>query len=309
MPFNQQLKPHSRKKGYKPAEGNSRAIAGHNRTIPRTRQHVKPRPGDSLRSDRALCCISFVSMIRALPCIYRSKRKPGRFACTATALAFAHRHSHCRNLVAERVHRPFGIAQIVIPMHFLVEQSASRTSSFSSLLRILVLEELHGTRHTRLDVPDPDRACRSQVPSTGYVYSGRFSRSISAGTSLSSEPRITQPKAERVRGRLHRMQCQNRVVLRLRVTIAAIQRKRVGSGYPRPCVAAIAALRCSSSTNTYSSGAVAIYGCPPISARRFLAAGSVTRIADQSFRNWLLAACCATVSRRFDDIVRPAASA
>ena len=42
--------------------------------------------------------------------------------------------------------------------------------------------------------------------------------------------------------------------------------------------------------------AVAIYGCPPISARRFLVAGSVTRMADQSFRNWLLAACCATVS-------------
>ena len=71
-----------------PAEGNSRAIAGHNRTIPRTRQHIKPRPGGFIAIHRALCCISFVSMIRALPCIYRSKRKPCRFACTATALAF-----------------------------------------------------------------------------------------------------------------------------------------------------------------------------------------------------------------------------
>ena len=88
VPLNQQLKPHSRKKGYKPRRGNSRAIAGHNRTIPRTRQHINPRPGGFIAIHRALCCISFVSMIRALPCIYRSKRKPCRFACTATALAF-----------------------------------------------------------------------------------------------------------------------------------------------------------------------------------------------------------------------------
>ena len=86
------------------------------------------------------------------------------------------------------------------------------------------------------------------------------------------------------------MKRQNCVILRLSVTIAAIQRKLVGSGLNAlgSCDGRIAMFV---KHKQYSSGAVAIYGCPPISARRFFAAGSVMRIADQSFRNWLLAAC------------------
>ena len=67
-----------------PAEGNSRAIAGHNRTIPRTRQHIKPRPGGFIAIHRAL----LYQPQRYVYTVYRSKRKPCRFACTATALAF-----------------------------------------------------------------------------------------------------------------------------------------------------------------------------------------------------------------------------
>ena len=67
-----------------PAEGNSRAIAGHNRTIPRIRQHIKPRPGGFIAIHRAL----LYQPQRYLYTVYRSKRKPCRFACTATALAF-----------------------------------------------------------------------------------------------------------------------------------------------------------------------------------------------------------------------------
>mgnify|MGYP000343938832 CR=1 FL=1 len=84
VPLNQQLKPHSRKKATSPAEGNSRAIAGHNRTIPRTRQHIKPRPGGFIAIHRAL----LYQPQRYVYTVYRSKRKPCRFACTATALAF-----------------------------------------------------------------------------------------------------------------------------------------------------------------------------------------------------------------------------
>lgn len=56
----------------------------------------------------------------------------------------------CRNLVAERVHRPFSIAQIVILVHFGVERIQAGQQLLIATW-ILVLEELHGTRHTRLD--------------------------------------------------------------------------------------------------------------------------------------------------------------
>lgn len=133
-----------------PAEGNSRAIAGHNRTIPRTRQHIKPRPGGFIAIHRALCCISFVSMIRALPCIYRSKRKPCRFACTATALAFTPSSIAFAAIWSLNVSTGRSVSRKLILVYFDVERIQAGQQLLIATW-ILVLEELHGTRHTRLD--------------------------------------------------------------------------------------------------------------------------------------------------------------
>ena len=113
-------------------------------------------------------------------------------------------------------------------------------------------------------------------------------------------------QAERIGGGLHRMQSQNRIVLGLREPVATGETVgvRIRGHALRLGDNRIAVLvrdehiqqRCSSATNTYSSGASAIYGCLPISDMRFLSAGSLTRTADQSFRYWLEAACWATVS-------------
>ena len=132
----------------------------------------------------------------------------------------------CRNLVAERVHRPFSIAQIVILVHFGVERIQAGQQLLIATW-ILVLEELHGTRHTRLDgrlligLADCNAQHRVRV-------FGQIQQVDQRGNIVEQRAENHATQAERVRGRLHRMQCQNRVVLRLRETIAAIERERVG---------------------------------------------------------------------------------
>lgn len=132
----------------------------------------------------------------------------------------------CRNLVAERVHRPFSIAQIVILVYFDVERIQAGQQLLIATW-ILVLEELHGTRHTRLDgrllIGLADRNAQHRV----RVF-GQIQQVDQRGNIVEQRAENHATQAERVRGRLHRVQCQNRVVLRLRETIAAIERERVG---------------------------------------------------------------------------------
>ena len=90
------------------------------------------------------------------------------------------------DLIAESVHRTVGLAQIVVPVNFLVE-GGQLVEYAIGVSRVGVLEELHRARHARLD----GRVLIGLA--TGYVYSGRFSTSIRPGMLLSREPRITQP--------------------------------------------------------------------------------------------------------------------
>ena len=71
------------------------------------------------------------------------------------------------DLIAESVHRTVGLAQIVVPVNFLVEGGQ-------------LVEYAIGVSRAN--------------PSTGYVYWGRCSASIRPGTSLSREPRMTHPR-------------------------------------------------------------------------------------------------------------------
>lgn len=85
----------------------------------------------------------------------------------------------CRNLVAERVHRPFGIAQIVILVHFGVERIQAGQQLLIATW-ILVLEELHGTRHTWLDgrllIGLADCNAQHRVRVFGQIQVGRSAR-------------------------------------------------------------------------------------------------------------------------------------
>ena len=55
-----------------------------------------------------------------------------------------------RDLIAERINWALGIAQIVIPMHFLVKILQTGKQRLI-VRRILILKELHGARHTWLE--------------------------------------------------------------------------------------------------------------------------------------------------------------
>lgn len=115
-----------------PAEGNSRAIAGHkqdnteNKATYKTkarRIHCNP-PGLVLYQLR----INDTSAAMYLPLQTEalSLRLHGN-GLGVHALV----DRICRNLVAERVHRPFGIAQIVILVHFGVEPKPSEYAAVS----------------------------------------------------------------------------------------------------------------------------------------------------------------------------------
>lgn len=54
------------------------------------------------------------------------------------------------DLIAESVHRTVGLAQIVVPVNFLVE-GGQLVEYAIGVSRVGVLEELHRARHARLD--------------------------------------------------------------------------------------------------------------------------------------------------------------
>ena len=99
------------------------------------------------------------------------------------------------DLIAESVHRTVGLAQIVVPVNFLVE-GGQLVEYAIGVSRVGVLEELHRARHARharLDGRVLIGLADGQTQHRIRVYSGRFSTSIRPGMLLSREPRITQP--------------------------------------------------------------------------------------------------------------------
>ena len=111
-----------------PAEGNSRAIAGHKQDNTENKATYKTKARRIHCNPPGLAVSTSKIRVYGLP--LQTEALSLRLHGNGLGIhALVNRI--CRNLVAERVHRPFGIAQIVILVHFGVEPKPSEYAAVS----------------------------------------------------------------------------------------------------------------------------------------------------------------------------------